>query len=246
MDELISKRAVIEAIEKARANVGHNLERSIGKSIIEILDDVGRDVDRLPSAQLSTNLASLGTDVPDINVGELISRQSAIDVVQNRHMMLSKEKVLLINDLEKLPSAEPQIIRCKDCKNWDTTWTNDFSPNYHYCPMVDGYARKIGFAPMQKGEPMSDLIDRQAAINALRDYLVGKRCPDDGTLTCRLIENEVINKLPLIQLRTGKWIDTGSNEEWYAREYKCSECGDTMLGDANFCPNCGAKMEEKT
>ena len=51
MDELISKRAVIEAIEKARANVGHNLERSIGKSIIEILDDVGEDVGKLPSAQ---------------------------------------------------------------------------------------------------------------------------------------------------------------------------------------------------
>jgi hypothetical protein len=51
MDELISKRAVIEIIEKARANVGHNLERSIGKSIIEILDDVGKDVDRLPPAQ---------------------------------------------------------------------------------------------------------------------------------------------------------------------------------------------------
>ena len=51
MDELISKKAVIEAIEKARANVGHNLERSIGKSIIEILDDVGRDVNRLPTAE---------------------------------------------------------------------------------------------------------------------------------------------------------------------------------------------------
>ena len=51
MDELISKKAVIEAIEKARANVGHNLERSIGKSIIEILDDVGRDIDRLPPAE---------------------------------------------------------------------------------------------------------------------------------------------------------------------------------------------------
>jgi len=68
MDELISKRAVIEAIEKARANVGHNLERSIGKSIIEILDEVGRDVDRLPSA-LSTNLAEVSTDVPDNNSG---------------------------------------------------------------------------------------------------------------------------------------------------------------------------------
>ena len=90
MDELISKKAVIEAIEKARANVGHNLERSIGKSIIEILDDVGRDVDRLTP-------------------------------------------------------AEPKIIRCKDCKNWDTTWTNDFSPNYHYCPMVDGVRKEDWF-----------------------------------------------------------------------------------------------------
>ena len=43
---------------------------------------------------------------------------------------------------------------------------------------------------------MTDVISRQQVIDALRDYLVEKRCPDDGTLTCRLIENEVINKLP--------------------------------------------------
>ena len=47
-------------------------------------------------------------DVPDTNVGELISRQAAVEVVQNRHMMLSKEKVLLINDLKKLPPSEPK------------------------------------------------------------------------------------------------------------------------------------------
>lgn len=46
---------------------------------------------------------------------------------------------------------------------------------------------------------MRELIDRQQAVDALRDYLVEKRCPDDGTLTCRLIENEVINKLQPIQ-----------------------------------------------
>lgn len=44
-----------------------------------------------------------------------------------------------------------------------------------------------------------DVISREQAVDALRGYLVGKRCPDDGTLTCRLIENEVINKLPPIQ-----------------------------------------------
>ena len=50
---------------------------------------------------------------------------------------------------------------------------------------------------------MTDVISRQRAIDALRDYLVEKRCPDDGTLTCRLIENEVINKLPIIQPELG-------------------------------------------
>ena len=35
----------------------------------------------------------------------------------------------------------PEIIRCRDCKHWETTWTNDFAPNYHYCPLVDGTRR---------------------------------------------------------------------------------------------------------
>lgn len=49
-----------------------------------------------------------------------------------------------IRAIKELPSAQPEIIRCKDCKNWDTTWANDFAPNYHYCPMVDG-TRKSDF-----------------------------------------------------------------------------------------------------
>ena len=37
-----------------------------------------------------------------------------------------------------------EIVRCKDCINWDTTWTNGFSSDYHYCPIVDG-VRKDDF-----------------------------------------------------------------------------------------------------
>ena len=40
--------------------------------------------------------------------------------------------------IEQLPSAQPEIIRCKDCNNWDTTWQNDWAKNYHYCPVIDG------------------------------------------------------------------------------------------------------------
>lgn len=43
--------------------------------------------------------------------------------------------------------------------------------------------------------------------------------------------------------KRGKWIDTGGYRAWYAREYRCSKCGDTMLGEANFCPNCGERKE---
>lgn len=38
-------------------------------------------------------------------------------------------------------SKQPEIIRCKNCENWDTSWQNDFAPNYHYCPMMDGTYR---------------------------------------------------------------------------------------------------------
>ena len=48
-------------------------------------------------------------------------------------------------DIDAMPTIQPEIVRCKDCKNWDTTWTNDFSPNYHYCPMVDGVRKEDWF-----------------------------------------------------------------------------------------------------
>lgn len=31
-----------------------------------------------------------------------------------------------------------EVVRCKDCKHWDTTWENDWEKDYHYCPIIDG------------------------------------------------------------------------------------------------------------
>lgn len=89
---------------------------------------------------------------------------------------------------------------------------------------------------------MSDLISRQQAIDALHNYLVKKRCPDDGTLTCRLIENEVINKLPSMQPERpkGNWI----HQAKFSR-VECDQCGKVFrntFAPKNFCPNCGADM----
>jgi hypothetical protein len=93
----------------------------------------------------------------------------------------------------------------------------------------------------------TDLIFRWQAIDALRNYLVGKNVPCDGTLTCRLIENEVINKLPSAQpeQRTGKWIKLDMHRGM--ADHKCTACGQecyvpTCMGEPlyAFCPNCGS------
>ena len=76
---------------------------------------------------------------------DLISRQDAIEAVQNRHMMLNKEKVLLINDLEKLPSAQPEIVRCKDCKYMTEHYDTDGNVPYWTCSEWDSGTDYDGF-----------------------------------------------------------------------------------------------------
>ena len=115
---------------------------------------------------------------------------------------------------------------------------------------LEEHLAKVAHVNTSETPNSSDTISRQSAIDGLRDYLAGKRCPDDGTLTCRLIENEVINKLPPIQPiqpKRGKWIKDGHH-------IRCDQCGMYMCdtdreGDripTEFCPHCGADMRVVT
>ena len=73
----------------------------------------------MPPAELSTNLAEVGTDC--------ISRQSAIDafntnlnelVVGGEENAKTVENYLnrVLDKIKCLPSAQPEVVRCKDCK----------------------------------------------------------------------------------------------------------------------------------
>ena len=103
MDDTISRLEVIQIIEKMRARIGHNLERSVGRAMIEILDEVGEDVEKLPSA-LGTNSAEVGTD--------LISKKAVLVAVKDALMAWSympewrDEKIL--KAIADLPSAQPE------------------------------------------------------------------------------------------------------------------------------------------
>ncbi len=91
---------------------------------------------------------------------------------------------------------------------------------------------------------MSDLIDRQAAIEAVRIFYADE---------CALVDSieEQLEKLPSAQPKRikGRWI--GTDYDGFADgnhvydEWKCSICGYVVEDEEptwNFCPNCGADM----
>lgn len=81
----------------------------------------------------------------DVSVGIIFHKSGLYDVAIN-------DKYITVS---KVGSTQSEIIRCKDCKHWDTTWQNNYAPNYHYCPLVDGIRRNDFYcadADMREGD----------------------------------------------------------------------------------------------
>ena len=107
---------------------------------------------------------------------------------------------------------------------------------------------------------MADLIDRQAAIDAINSVFPLKNFSDldiiGMTRTAQIWEcAEAIEKLPAIDaepVRHGRWMDghrAGYELSLYWFIY-CSEClyerdDDDHDKDTPFCPHCGARMDKE-
>lgn len=84
---------------------------------------------------------------------------------------------------------------------------------------------------------MSDLIDRQTAIDALKDWYDGAIV---GTFSG---VKKVINTLPSAQpeRKKGRWMHQASDS---MVPYQCADCKAGSFIPWNYCPNCGAEMTE--
>lgn len=85
---------------------------------------------------------------------DLISRQAAIEVIDAVFPVdpmkseyaqgIACGAALAKTYVEQLPSAQPEIIRCKDCKDYQTDWETRY-PNMHYCATMDSAMPEDGF-----------------------------------------------------------------------------------------------------
>lgn len=108
MEDTIYRQQAIDALKKQAETMSEwsNRYAEQRKGVLTAVNIV----EDLPSAQFAT----------DINVGDTIYRQQAIDEVINLWADKPFGNPTLVEIkgcIEALPSAQPEIIRCKDCKH---------------------------------------------------------------------------------------------------------------------------------
>ena len=94
---------------------------------------------------------------------------------------------------------------------------------------------------------MAEYIEREAAIKALKDNVTEMECHIYFGSNLGVPEDEIediVNEIPVADVEPVK------HGEWVYGEFdipRCSECGGEIMPHliSNYCPNCGAKMDEK-
>ena len=102
----------------------------------------------------------------------------------------------------------------------------------------------IGTVLMQKGEPMDDLISRQAVIDALDDYFSTLLETDTVSPEDLCYEILMIPAADVVERKHGHWIRVplACYGGGTVIVYECSECCENQIAQSDFCPNCGADM----
>ena len=100
---------------------------------------------------------------------------------------------------------------------------------------------------------MAEYIEREAAIKCIESQCVdGKMWGNDeseGTLIEAYSAIDDLMEIPsadVAPVRHGRWIE--QEKYTFGVMYDCSICGDRILDNGhswNYCPNCGAKMDEE-
>jgi len=94
-------------------------------------------------------------------------------------------------------------------------------------------------------EPCGDCVSREAVFDAIIWD------EENGVVDAREIIEHIRKLPPATPTREhGEWLNAKVGKLFPSNDFKCNRCGNILdfdgvnagRGDANFCPNCGAKM----
>ncbi|MBQ1792390.1 MAG: hypothetical protein II008_19600 [Oscillospiraceae bacterium] len=165
-------------------------------------------------------------------MADLIDRQAAIDALESkayRHTYLDQ----IVGIIEDLPSAQPKGYTDQ------LRWERDTAIQQ---------LKELGYGLGEKPRTDGDTISRQALKEKL-STLWDRH--DDQEFADKDIWRELENAPTIEERKTGEWIREekhykDSEQEYYYYEEHCSVCGAMRKigwAEANYCPNCGARME---
>ena len=130
MNDLISRQAAIDAVKRNTFRLTfaeeQNCEGHVAWSAEAVYSDVMEgELLELPSAQPEHLVKESGGLVKDL-VNDTISRQMAVKEAKELYDMgdCYCDRESMIGMLNSLPSAQPEIIQCKDCK-YSEYWYKD-------------------------------------------------------------------------------------------------------------------------
>ena len=116
--------------------------------------------------------------------------------------------------------------------------------------MTNDYVTDINVGKIES----EDLISREATIEAIyKKYIGGKDAIKNAPINDLYAEGlaeavDAVWDMPSVtpKAKMGRWIDIQyfKADDTYYRP-KCPFCGKEPKEYSNFCPNCGAKMEEE-
>jgi Zn finger protein HypA/HybF involved in hydrogenase expression len=87
-------------------------------------------------------------------------------------------------------------------------------------------------------------MTREETIDELEIYTVGRLKKDRVYITVEELQ-KFIDEIKTLEPKTGHWIDiTNKNKTVIAVRCSCCEKSPKYAIKSDYCPNCGAKMEE--
>ena len=135
--DTISRQAVIDTVRKTILGF-FSSEDGAMTDTEKTLMSVNKAIRNALRAQENGQLSNNSTKV-DSDSGDLISRQAAIDAcIRVREYRAYDE----IEEIKALPSAQPKIVRCKECVNSDENYHCDYMTTWNYGDCFCSYGKR--------------------------------------------------------------------------------------------------------